>query len=133
MAKISFDGPLLKVNNITMTNIGLKRTRQKYLEKGLAIEIVPKDMASFGIINDLSQQRAIMHNIYIHLGFDKDVDEKDLQSMAKTDLEKKSIVLITIPLRKDEITFMQVASSTPVIDTARGKQSAYKKKPVFFK
>lgn len=133
MAKISFDGPLLKVNNITMTNIGLKSTRQKYLEKGLAIEIVPKDMASFGIINDLSQQRAIMHNIYIHLGFDKDVDEKDLQSMAKTDLEKKSIVLITIPLRKDEITFMQVASSTPVIDTARGKQSAYKKKPVFFK
>ena len=74
-----------------------------------------------------------MHNIYIHLGFDKDVDEKDLQSMAKTEKKKKSIVLITIPLSKDEITYMQVASSTPVIDTARGKQSAYKKKPVFFK
>ena len=82
-AKISFDGPILKVNDIVMTNIGLKDTRKKYLEKGIAIEIVPKDMSSFGIINDIGEQRAIMHNIYLHMGIDKDVDETDIKTIAE--------------------------------------------------
>lgn len=133
MAKISFEGPLLKVNDIVMTNIGLKESRKKYMEKALAIEIIPNDMSCFGIINDIGQQRAIMHNIYIHVGFDKDVDEQDLMPMAKTDLDKKSVVIIMIPLVKDEVTFMKVASSTPILDTSKGKQSAYKKKPLFLK
>ena len=133
MAKISFEEQLLKVNDITMTNIGLKDTRKKYLEQGMAIEIVPKSMTDFGIINDIDQQRAIMHNIYIHLGFAKDVDEKDLLPIARTNLDKKSVVIIMIPLIKDEVTFMQVAGSTPVLDTSKGKQSAYKKKPLFLK
>ena len=63
-AKITFDGPLLKVNDVIMTNIGLKDSRKKYLEKGLAIEIVPKDMDSFGTINDIGQQKAIMNSIF---------------------------------------------------------------------
>lgn len=90
LAKINFDGPLLKVNDVTMTNIGLKDSRKKYLENGLAIEIVPKDMASFGTVNDIGQQKAIMHNIYIHLGMDKDVDDRDLLALSKTDLKKIS-------------------------------------------
>ena len=133
MAKISFDGPILKVNDIVMTNIGLKDSRKKYLEKGLAIEIVPKSMSDFGIVNDIGQQKAIMHNIYIHLGMDKDVDESDLLAISKTDLDKKSVVIVMIPLLKDEITFMQVAGSTPILETSKGKQSAYKKKAVLFK
>lgn len=133
LAKINFDGPLLKVNDVTMTNIGLKDSRKKYLENGLAIEIVPKDMASFGTVNDIGQQKAIMHNIYIHLGMDKDVDDRDLLALSKTDLKKKSVVIVMIPLLKDEITFMKVAGSTPILDTSKGKQSAYKKKALFFK
>lgn len=131
-AKISFEGPLLKVNNIVMTNIGLEETRKKYLEKGMAIEIVPKDMADFGIINDIGQQRAIMHNIYLHLGIDKDIDEVDIKSIARTDLNRKSIVIVTIPLLKDEVILGQVVESCPILDTAKGKQSAYKKKSLFF-
>lgn len=132
-AKISFDGPILKVNDIVMTNIGLKDTRNKYLEKGIAIEIVPKDMSAFGIINDIGQGRVIMHNIYLHMGIDKDVDEPDIQSIVKTNLKKKTVLIITIPLLKDEVTLMQVAESAPILDTAKGKQSAYKKKTLLFK
>ena len=62
-----------------------------------------------------------------------DVDEKDLLPIARTNLDKKSVVIIMIPLIKDEVTFMQVAGSTPVLDTSKGKQSAYKKKPLFLK
>ncbi|WP_455538495.1 YIEGIA domain-containing protein [Terrisporobacter sp.] len=133
MAKISFDNSWLKVNDVEMQNIGLKESRQKYLEKGMAIELVPKDMSAFGIINDIGQQKAILHNIYIHFGMAKDVDERDLLSIAKTDIKEKTVLMITIPLIKDEVEFMKVAGSTPVLDTSKGKQSAYKKKPVIFK
>lgn len=133
LGKITFDGPLLKVNDVIMTNIGLKDSRKKYLEKGLAIEIVPKDMDSFGTINDIGQQKAIMHNIYIHLGMDKDVDERDLLALSKTDLKKKSVVVVLIPLLKDEVILMQTAGSTPILETSKDKQSAYKKKALLFK
>ena len=133
LAKITFDGPLLKVNDVIMGNIGLKDSRKKYLEKGIAIEIVPKDMGSFGTINDIGQQKAIMHNIYIQLGMDKDVDDRDLLAIGETDLKKKSVVMVMIPLLKDEITLMKAAGSTPIIGTSKGKQSAYKKKTLLFK
>ncbi len=48
-------------------------------------------------------------------------------------LLRKSVVIVTIPLLRDEVKLIQVAESAPVLDTAKGKQSAYKKKAVFFK
>lgn len=127
-AQISFDGSLLKVNNVIMSNIGLKDTRKRYLEKAIAIEIVPKDLNSFGTLCDIGQQQTIMQNIYIQLGVDNDVDEKDIFPMAKIDLEKKSLLIIMMPLYKDEIIFMQSAESAPILDTAKNKLSAYRKK-----
>ncbi len=133
MAKISFDGPILKVNDIYMDNIGLKDSRKKYLEKGMAIEIVPKTMGDFGTINDIGQREAILHNIYIHFGIDKDVDEVDLLSISRTDLNKKTVVMVMIPLVKDEVNFIKVAGGTSILDTAKGKNSAYRKKEFNFK
>lgn len=133
LGKITFDGPILKVNDVDIGNIGLKDSRTKYLEKGIAIEIVPKDMGSFGTINDIGQQKAIIYNIYIQLGMDKDVDDRDLLAIAETDLKKKSVIMVMIPLLKDEITFIKAAASTPIICTSKGKQSAYKKKTLLFK
>ena len=128
LAKISFDGPVLKVNDVYMDNIGLKDTRKRYLEKAIAIEIVPKDLNGFGTLCDIGQQQAIMHNIYIQLGVDNDVDEKDIFPIARINLEKKSLLIIMMPLYKDEIIFMKAAESAPILDTAKRKLSAYKKK-----
>lgn len=127
-AKISFDGPILKVNDIYMENIGLKDTQKRYLEKAVAIELVPKDLSGFGTLCDIGQQQAIMHNIYIHLGVDNDVDEKDIFPIARINFDKKSLLIIMMPLYKNEIIFMQAAESTPILDTAKRKLSAYMKK-----
>lgn len=127
-AKITFDGPILKVNDVYMDNIGLKDTRKKYLEQAIAIELVPKDISAYGTLCDLGQQEAIMHNIYIHMGVINDVDEKDINPIARVDLDKKSLLIIMIPLLKDEIKFMQASQSTPILDTAKGKLSAFNKK-----
>lgn len=128
LAKISFDGPILKVNNVYMENIGLEETRKSYLEKAIAIEIVPKDFSNFGTLCDIGQQQAIMNTIYVHLGVYNDVDEKDIFPITKVDFDKKSILIIMMPLYKDEIIFMQAASSAPILDASKRKLSAYMKK-----
>ncbi|MGL5347325.1 MAG: YIEGIA domain-containing protein [Peptostreptococcaceae bacterium] len=125
-ATINFEGAALKVNGVYISNIGLEDTRNRYLKDGLAVQIIPRDLGKFGVVNDLGQRDAILHNIYIHLGIDKDVDEKDILAISRTDLESQSVVMPFIPILKDMDEMIRVIKSTPVIETSKGKQSAYK-------
>lgn len=124
-AKINFSGPILKVNDVFINNIGLEDTRNKYLKDGIAIEIIPKNMKSYGIVSDLGQRQAILHNLYIHFGINKDVDEKDLLAATKIDLEKHTLVIPYLPLVKDMNELIKVVKSTPILEVAKGKQSIY--------
>ncbi len=126
-AQISFDDCILRVNGVYMQNIGLEDTRKRYLEDGVAVEVKTKSLGNFGIINDDGQRQAMINNIFIHMGIDKDVDEKDILAIAKTDLDKNSVVMVYIPLIKDMDEIIRVIKSTPIIESAKGKQSAYRK------
>ena len=125
-AKLYFDGPIMKVNDVVITNIGLKQTREKFLKGGIALEVVPKDEKDFGVINDLGQRDAIIHNIFIHTGIDRDIDEHDIVSTSKVDLKTKSVLIVFMPILNDMNLIKQVAGSTPILEAAKGKQSNYK-------
>ena len=124
-AKISFEGPILKVNDVFINNIGLEDTRSKYLKDGIAIEIIPKDLKAYGIISDLGQRQAMLHNLFIHFGINKDIDEKDLLATSKINLEKNTVVIPYLPLVKDMDELIKVIKSTPILEVSKGKQSAY--------
>lgn len=126
-AKIKFEGPLLKVNDVLISNIGLEDTRKKYLENGLAIEIVPKNIGDYGIVSDIGQRQAIIHNIFIHMGVNKDVDEKDILTISKLNINKNTVVIPFIPILKDIDTMIKIAQSTPILESAKSKNSDYKK------
>ena len=114
------------LNDVVITNIGLKETREKFLKGGIALEVVPKDEKDFGVINDLGQRDAIIHNIFIHTGVDKDVDEHDIVSTSKVDLKTKSVLIVFMPILNDMNLIKQVVGSTPILEAAKGKQSNYK-------
>lgn len=124
-AKISFEGPILKVNDVFINNIGLEDTRSKYLKDGIAIEIIPKDLKAYGIISDLGQRQAMLHNLFIHFGINKDIDEKDLLATSKINLEKNTVVIPYLPLVKDMDELIKVIKSAPILEVSKGKQSAY--------
>ena len=124
-AKVSFEGPILKVNDVFINNIGLEDTRSKYLKDGIAIEIIPKDLKAYGIISDLGQRQAMLHNLFIHFGINKDIDEKDLLATSKINLEKNTVVIPYLPLVKDMDELIKVIKSTPILEVSKGKQSAY--------
>jgi uncharacterized protein len=129
-ATISFDGPLLKVNEVVISNIGLDSSKKRYLEKGLAIEIKPNDSIASGILNDLGQRQAIAHNIYIHMGLDRDVDEPDFIPIPRRSSKNDSIVIPFVPLVKDMDELIKAAKSTPILEQAKGKHQAYSKDEV---
>jgi hypothetical protein len=106
----------------------LEATRKRYIEDGIAVEIIPKNMGDFGVISDVGQREAILHNIYLHLGINKDVDEVDIIATSKTDLNKNTIVIPFIPILKDIELMKEVIKSTPIIEASKNKQSAYKRK-----
>ena len=124
-AKINFEGPILYVNDVYIRNIGLDATKDRYINEGIAIEVIPKDMKAYGIISDLGQRQAILHNLYIHFGINKDVDEKDLLAITKMDFEKNTLVIPYLPLVKDIDELIKVVKSAPILEVAKGKQSIY--------
>ena len=124
-AKINFDGPILKVNDVFIENIGLEDTRSKYLKEGIAIEIIPKNMKAYGVVSDLGQRQAVLHNLFINFGINKDIDEKDLLATTKINLDKNTVVIPYLPLVKDIDELIKVVKSTPILEVSKGKQSAY--------
>lgn len=121
-AKLYFEGPIMKVNNTVITNIGLKSTREKFLNQGIAIEVTPNDRKDFGIINDIGQRKALLYNIFIHVGADKDVDEHDIVFTSKVDLDNRSVLFVFIPILNDIEIINRVAKSTPILEMSKGKQ-----------
>ncbi|MFI3211195.1 MAG: YIEGIA domain-containing protein, partial [Peptostreptococcaceae bacterium] len=126
VADITFDDEILKVNNVYIDNIGLKDSRKKYLENGIGLLITPNNFKSFGVVADEFQRQAILHNIFINFGINKDVDEKDLLAISRVDLKNKQIVIPYLPLRKDVDEILRAVNSTPVIEYAKRNLSAYK-------
>ena len=124
-AKINFEGPILYVNDVYISNIGLDATKERYINEAIAVEVIPKDMKAYGIISDLGQRQAILHNLYIHFGINKDVDEKDLLAITKMDFEKNTLVIPYLPLVKDIDELIKVVKSAPILEVAKGKQSIY--------
>ncbi len=125
---IEFDGALLKVGGVVLTNIGLEASKQRYLEKGIGLKVIPKDMVSAGIIGDPAQQQVMLHNVYLHMGIDRDVDEPEFIPIARTNPKDNSVNFGYIPLVRDVDLTVEAIKSAPILDSSKGNNNAYRKK-----
>ena len=119
--KISFDGPLLIVNGVVIMNIGLKASRKIYEERGLAVEIMPKDPSASATLSNIGQRQAIQHQAATQLGIRKDIDEPDFTPLARRNPHNGNIVMALIPMEPDMDLLMDVVKKTPVLETCRRK------------
>lgn len=124
---IEFDGALLKIGGVVITNVGLENSRKRYLKKGIGLKVIPKDLVSAGIIGDPAQQQAMLYNVYIHMGIDKDVDEPEFTPIARTNPNDNSVNFGFIPLVKDIDLTVEAIKSTPILDSSKGNNNAYSK------
>ena len=111
-----------------ITNMGSKNDRERYLSKGLGIEIIPKDKnySNAGILLDPGQRQAIIYNIYSRIGLYREDDEPAFSPLPRRNPKNESLVIAYIPMEKDIDKLIEAVKSCPILSSSRGKNLSLK-------
>lgn len=127
---ISFvDNAIMQIGDLKgITNIGLKSERDRYISKGVGIEIIPKDKnySNAGILFDPGQRQAIVYNLYSRLGLLREDNEPAFVPLPRRNPKKESIVIAYIPMEKDVDKVIEAVKSCPILASAKGKNLSLK-------
>ncbi len=121
VGKISFEGPLLKVGNIDIMNVGLPQMREKILSDALGVEIHPKDDNARSTLHNMGQRQAIAHVATSILGTKKDVDTPEFTPMVRKDIDTGAIALYCVPAEKDIESLLFAVRKVPILESAYRK------------
>jgi hypothetical protein len=119
-AEVHFEGPLLKVNDVVIMNVGLPQTREKILKEGMGVLIKPKDDDARLTLDALGQRMAIIHDVVSILGSKVDINETELIPMARKNIDKGYLALFLVANETDLDYLMEIIRKVPVLESARG-------------
>jgi len=115
---LQFVGPLLKVNEIEMMNVGMPKMREKILRDGLGVVIHPKDDNARATLSNMGQRQAIAHVATAILGTKKDIDTPEFTPMVRKNVDIGSIALFCVPAEKDIKSLVAAVERAPVLESA---------------
>lgn len=125
-AEISFDNALLKIGNVAMINVGLKKMREKVLEDALGVLIKPKNDNGRATLHNLGQRQAITNVAATILGSKKDIDVPEFTPMIRENVDEGSMALYIVPAEKDIKILIEAVKKTPVLESAKRQPLATK-------
>ena len=120
---------ILKVGSLQgITNIGLKKDRERYLKEGVGIEIRPKNNSyiNASILNNPGQRQVICYNLYSRLGVLRESNEPVFTPIPRKDPNTQAILIAFIPMEKNEQKVIEAIKSSPILASARGKNLSLK-------
>ena len=120
---------ILKVGSLQgITNIGLKKDRERYLKEGIGIEIRPKNNSyiNASILNNPGQRQVICYNLYSRLGVLRESNEPVFTPIPRKDPNTQAILIAFIPMEKNEQKVIEAIKSSPILASARGKNLSLK-------
>lgn len=120
-AKISFEGPILTIANVAVMNIGLKDSQKVFMQKGIAVEIIPRDPNATAILANAGQRQAIQHNAAIQLGIRKDIDEPDFTPIARRNSENGNVVMAIVAMEPNVECLIEAVKRTPILESSKRK------------
>lgn len=123
-AAVEFDGPILTVAGVSILNVGLPASRRRYLEEGLAVKIVPRDVDARATLANLGQRQAIAHEAALLLGVELDVDEPEFIPIARQDPKTGLVVIAVCATLQDETALVRAVEYVPLLEGARRKPAS---------
>ncbi len=121
-SKISFEkDSLLYAGDVMLMEVGLPHTRQRWLEDGLAVELIPKNPRGQSALWDVSQRQAITHSAATAVGVQKDIGYPDQAPLTRMELPHPSgkAGLGILPLHRDMDRLIAAIKSTPVLESSK--------------
>jgi len=121
-SKISFEkGSLLYAGDVMLMEVGLPHSRQRWLEDGLAVELIPKNPRGESALWDVAQRQAITHAAAAAVGVQKDVGYPDQMPLTRMELPHPSgkAGLGILPVHRDMDTLIAAIKAAPVLESSK--------------
>lgn len=115
---IQFDGPLLTVGGVALMNIGLEEARQRYLQEGIGVEMIPKNPDAKATLANIGQRQAIAHDASTLVGITKEVDEPYFTPLVRRDGRSGKVVMAIVPAEKNPEALLEALRRVPVLEAA---------------
>lgn len=121
-SKISFEKEsLLYAGDVMLMEVGLPHTRQRWLEDGLAVELIPKNPRGQAALWNVSQRQAMTHVAASAVGVQKDVGYPDQSPLCRMELPHPSgrAGLGILPVHRDMDRLIDAIKATPVLESGK--------------
>ena len=121
-AKISFQkGSLLYAGDVMLMEVGLEHARQRWLEYGVGVEIVPKDPRGEAALWSVSQRQAITHQVVSAVGVQKDVGYPDQTPLCRMEMPEATgrAALGILPVQNDIDELIRGIQRTPILESGK--------------
>lgn len=115
---IEFDGPLLTVGGVVLMNIGVEEARERYLQDGIGVEMIPKNPDAKATLANIGQRQAIAHDASTLVGITKEVDEPYFTPLVRRDGKTGKVVMAIVPAEKDPEALLEAVRRVPVLEAA---------------
>ena len=116
--KLSFQGPLLMVDDIIIMNVGEEAVKQKILQEGIGVVLEPKDADARASLNNLGQRQAILHDVAALVGSKAEIGEPAFTPMARKNVDSGAIGIYFLPNERDVACVLKAVSRTPLLESA---------------
>lgn len=118
LAPIEFDGPLLVVSGVVLMNIGVPAARERYLQEGVGIVMMPKTPAAKATLANIGQRQAIAHDASTVVGITKEVDEPYFTPLVRRDGRTGKVVMAIVPAERNPEALLEAVRRVPVLEAA---------------
>lgn len=125
--RVSFDGPLLMVDDIVIMNVGEKKARTKILSEGVGLILTGKDDNGRAALNNLGQRQAILHDIAAIIGSKAEIGEPSYTPMARKNVDTGAIGIYFLPNERDVEGLIKAVKRTPLLESAVSKKNSVKR------
>ena len=125
--RVSFDGPLLMVDDIVIMNVGEKKARTKILSEGVGLILTGKDDNGRAALNNLGQRQAILHDIAAIIGSKAEIGEPSYTPMARKNVDTGAIGIYFLPNDRDIEGLIKAVKRTPLLESAVSKKNSVKR------
>ncbi len=118
-APVHFQGAELFVGDVHIMNIALAESRQRIEEFGVGLILSPRSDEFLGVLDNMGQRQAVVHDLIHVLGNREDVDSPELKPQVRKDQRSHQLGVYFCPVDSDPDRVRSIAGNVPVLSNAR--------------
>jgi hypothetical protein len=110
---------LLYVDDVMLMEVGLPKTRERWLREGFGVLMIPKNPRGQAVLWNLSQRQAITHVAVTAVGTQSDVGYPDHMPLTRMEMPNATgrAALGILPVDPDMDRLLEAIRDTPVLES----------------